>query len=250
MKYSFQVISDIHLEAGTYHNIKAKAPYLLLAGDIGYPESRIFQDFIKQCAKKFEKIFYTSGNHEYYQSKKNNHKTMKEIDAIITDICNQYNNVYYLQNNYYDLECLRIVGSTLWSDIKDSDSTINDYMNIYKTDKQLITISDILDMYNKNKDYIKGIIDTSEKPVLIMTHHLPSHKMILPVYESSTCKSFFASDLDHLFTPPVISWVCGHSHGFNRQMINGIPCIMNGIGYPSEPRRGASLNYVFEYNGI
>ena len=120
MKYTFQLLSDLHLEVGTYHNIKAKAPYLLLAGDIGYPESRIFQDFIKQCSKKFDKVFYTAGNHEYYNSK----KSIDEIDAIIMDVTSQYSNVHYLQNSYYDLEDLRIVGSTLWSDVKESDSMI------------------------------------------------------------------------------------------------------------------------------
>jgi len=101
-------------------------------------------------------------------------------------------------------------------------------------------------MYNKIKNYLQSIIELSDKPLLIMTHHLPSYSMILQVYESSNCKSHFASDLHHLFKPPVIAWVCGHSHGFNKKMINDIPCIVNAIGYPSEPRRDASLNYVFE----
>jgi predicted phosphodiesterase len=244
MKYTFQLISDIHLEMGTYFNIKPKAKYLLLAGDIGYPESRIYQDFMKQCSKKFDKVFYTSGNHEYYHR----NKSIEEIDIIIKEICSQYDNIHYLQNDYYDFEDLRIVGSTLWSDVKDTDMMINDYSNIHTADKQFITISDTLQMYNKNKEYIESIVESSQKPVLIMTHHLPSYEMILPIFESSSspCKSHFASNLDYLFKKPVATWVCGHSHGFNKKIINEIPCIMNSIGYPSEPRRGSSPNFVFE----
>lgn len=245
MKYNFQLISDVHLEMGFYHSIKPKAPYLLLAGDIGYPETQIFRDFIKQCSKKFVKVFYTSGNHEYYQCKKNGHKCIEEIDVIIAEVCAQFENVYYLQNSYYDFDDLRIVGSTLWSDV-DTELMINDYTSIYKSDRDLITTSDTVQMYNKNKEYLENVIEASQKPVLIMTHHLPSYQMILPIYETSPYKSHFASDLNYLFKKPVIGWVCGHSHGFNRQMINGIKCIINAIGYTSEPRRGASINFAFD----
>lgn len=246
--YKFQLLSDLHLEMGTYYNIKPKAPYLLLAGDIGYPESQIFKDFIKQCSKKFNKVFYTSGNHEYYQTKENK-KSIEEIDSIIKNICNQYNNVFYLQNEYYDLDNnIRIVGSTLWSNVINTENLTNDYSYIYKSDKNNITINDTIEMFNNNKEYIQSIIQYSDKPIIIITHHLPSYKMILPKFELSEYKSYFASDLDNLFKYPIITWVCGHSHGFNKIFINNIPCIMNGLGYPSEPRYGASLNFTFEYN--
>ena len=246
-KYTFQLISDVHLEMGTYHVIKPRAPYLLLAGDIGYPESQIYKDFIKRCSKKFEKVFYISGNHEYYQNNKCSQKSIEEIDDYIKDICRQYNNVYYLQNNYYAFDDLLIVGSTLWSDIENSClSDLSDYSKIYHDKNELLTVNDSTHMFNKNKEYIQSIIETSVKNVLVMTHHLPSYKMILPEFESSPYKSHFASDLEYLFRPPVVAWVCGHAHGFNKQCINNIPCIMNGIGYPSEPRRGASLNFTFD----
>ena len=244
MKYTFQLLSDIHLEMGTYHNIKPKAPYLLLVGDIGYPETRIYQDFMKQCSKKFEKVFYVSGNHEYYQSK-HKCKSIDEIDAIIEDICKHYD-IHYLQNSSYDFEDLKIVGSTLWSDVLITDELTNDYLSIYKTKNKHIKVADTLEMYRMNKEYLTTTIETSDKPLLIMTHHLPSYKMILPVYETSLCKSHFASHLDNLFKKPLVAWVCGHSHGFNKQIINNIPCIMNSIGYPSEQRKGASTSFVLE----
>jgi hypothetical protein len=111
----------------------------------------------------------------------------------------------------------------------------------------LINISDIIKKYNKNKDYLTSVIENSKKPLLIITHHLPSFEMILSEYDTSPCKSHFASDLNHLFKKPVIGWICGHSDGFNEK-INNIPCIMNSIGYPSEPRRNSSLNYTISFN--
>lgn len=242
MQYSFQLISDIHLESGRYVTLKRKAPYLLLAGDIGYPSSQIYQDFMKQCSKKFDKLFYTSGNHEYYDK----YKSITDIDKIIHNTCQQYDNVHYLQNSYYDLDGLRIVGSTLWSDVQDTEPVINDYSNIRKSLYEFVTIQDTIQMFNKNKEYIESVITMSDKPILIMTHHMPSYEMILPEFQASDCKSHFTSHLDYLFKKPVVTWVCGHGHGFNSKMINDIPCIMNAVGYPSEPRRGASLDYVFK----
>ena len=119
---------------------------------------------------------------------------------------------------------------------------------MYKNDKELLTASDIRMMHAQSKEYIERSSKSSGKAVLIMTHHLPSYQMILPIYEGSAYKSYYASDLDYLFKEPVIAWVCGHSHGFYKKLINGIPCIMNGLGYPSEPRRGADLNYVIEFD--
>ncbi len=70
-----------------------------------------------------------------------------------------------------------------------------------------------------------------------MTHHLPSYQMILPDYKLSMSKSHFASNLDYLFQTPIVTWVCGHSHGFNKKKINNISCIINGTGYPFDTRR-------------
>lgn len=248
MKHKFQLLSDLHLEAGTYFSINPKAKYLLLAGDIGYPQSRIYQDFMRQVSKKFEKVFYTSGNHEYYQSAKSEHKSMKDIDNIIREVCGQYENVYYLQNNYYDFDDLRIVGTTLWTDVSNVHTDTNDYSMIYTEADKLITANDVICMYNKNKEYLENIIASSDKPLLIMTHHLPSYDMISEVYKEPPyipCYPHYASHLDHLFRYPVTTWVCGHSHGFVRQLINDIPCIINAVGYPSEPRKGASTTFTF-----
>lgn len=247
MNISFQIISDIHLETGIYHQLKPKAPYLILAGDIGYPETQIYKDFMKQCSKKFKKIFYTSGNHEYYNKNNKNIKSIQEIEESIKTVCLQFDNIYYLQNSYYDLDDnLRIVGTTLWSDIKIHKDDFNDYSNIYKSDKQLITTIDTINMFNKNKEYLENIIRSSDKNILIITHHLPSYEMILSEYKFSEYISYYASNIEYLFKKPVIGWVCGHSHGFNKKNINDIPCIINAIGYSSEPRKGASLNYTIE----
>ena len=66
--YQFQLISDIHLEFGAIKKISKCADYLILAGDIGYPDQKLFKDFLSNTSKIFNKVFYVAGNHEYYQN--------------------------------------------------------------------------------------------------------------------------------------------------------------------------------------
>lgn len=65
--YKFQLISDIHLEFGACKQIKKYAYYLIIAGDLGYPEHKLFKEFLLNVSKTFNTVFYVSGNHKYYQ---------------------------------------------------------------------------------------------------------------------------------------------------------------------------------------
>lgn len=69
----FQIASDIHTE---FYNIDAidfpyitpKAEYLLLAGDIGCPNTHkeTYIKFLDETSRNFKKIFLIAGNHEMY----------------------------------------------------------------------------------------------------------------------------------------------------------------------------------------
>jgi hypothetical protein len=37
-----------------------------------------------------------------------------------------------------------------------------------------------------------------------------------------------------LFRPPVVGWICGHTHTGMKRYIHGIPCCVNPYGYPQE----------------
>lgn len=247
----FQLISDLHLEfCKTIPNIIPKASYLLLAGDIGYPESDIFSYFLKDVSKKFEILFFTPGNHEYYQNFKNgeNIKTKDELDIIMKEKCKEYHNIVYLNKKSYELDNINIIGATLWSKVKQSDNLINDYCQIYKYDNKNISISNVLKLHEEDLEFIKGEIKKSFKPNLIMTHHLPSKHLIISEYLARYPKyvSHFSSDLVNLIDPKYISsWVCGHSYAHVDKIINGVNCYINAIGYPSEKYRGSTLDFTF-----
>ena len=57
-----QYISDIHLETINNEDFNKflipNAPYLVLGGDIGYPRSQKFKNFISYCSKFWKEVFY------------------------------------------------------------------------------------------------------------------------------------------------------------------------------------------------
>ncbi|KAH9845881.1 ser thr protein phosphatase [Teratosphaeria destructans] len=65
----FQFMSDLHLERTAYaaFNIPSKAPYLILAGDIGrFADRTHLFAFLEEQCQKFERVLYVPGNHEFY----------------------------------------------------------------------------------------------------------------------------------------------------------------------------------------
>ena len=99
-----QVCSDIHLETGDikesdFKNILIKsAEILVLAGDIGSPFDKIYEQFILFCSSIFTKVLLITGNHEYYNY------TICKTDNKIEEICLLYDNVIYLNNKIYEYD--------------------------------------------------------------------------------------------------------------------------------------------------
>jgi hypothetical protein len=255
--YRFQLISDIHLEFKAKINISQIADYLILAGDIGYPEQELFGKFLANASKLFKKVFYVAGNHEYYQTwkKGQNENTIDEINIKIQQqINNCSTNIYFLNNDTHDIDDkLRIVGTTLWSNITNPISNTNDVYEIYSSKDTLVTNDYLTSKHLENVDFIKyqihkAILDN--KKLLVISHHLPSYQLILEKYNKAypKFKSHFASDLDQIIESPIKVWCAGHSHGFNHKKINDVDCYVNAYGYTHEERNGAMLDFSFEFN--
>jgi predicted phosphodiesterase len=243
----FQVLSDIHLEfRKNVNNISqlisipfdSKNINLLLAGDIGYPTDERFWTFIKSCSEYYRRVYFVTGNHEYYRQ--DDEMTMDQIDDIIKENVKKYDNVYFLHNStIYDEENdATIIGSTLWSYIPHQwlyyiESTINDYNLIY-TKTWKLTAPDSVKLYEKNVDWLKKAIKDAKGKIIIMTHHLPTFKLVHEKYVGSVINHAFASNLEYLTNENVKYWVCGHTHNKMTADIDTCKYVVNPFGYPSE----------------
>lgn len=266
----FYVASDIHLEFHT--SIEAFTTKILdeilddpienrilfLCGDIGHPFKQSYSDFMKFCSNNFKYVLIISGNHEYYDRENHTH-TMDEIDNQIDMIVKSYSNLYFLNNSYCVLSELRIivVGSTLWSklDIKTTYKAVNDFINIVTTESKKtnsnLTIQEYNELHTTQLNYLCENVaeiaklrknDSYDNMIMIvMTHHLPSYKLIASQYEGNTINQFFATDLDNLIqslnADPyscISHWFCGHTHTRMETNIHGTNVIVNPYGHPHE----------------
>ncbi len=227
-------ISDIHLEflqkikpTWVSKLINSDADVLVLAGDIGYPMRTEYSDFLINVNKIFEKTFLITGNHEYYSSftiEQNNNK----IKQIIEE--NNLANVKFLLNEYEDYKGYRFVGSTLWSKIYNPNFLINDFKQIPG-----LTVEKYNMLHQDSINFIDKTIKETPKPIIMITHHLPSHSLTDPKYASyADYNQCFSSDLDHIIKEPIKAWFYGHTHIPSFKEINGVKLLCNPIGYPEE----------------
>ncbi len=246
-----QYVSDIHLE---FYNtlpdkliFKPEAEVLCLAGDIGFPYSSRYEEFLAKMSERFRKVFLITGNHEYYNAQGNRHHTMEEIEERIRQIIKtcKLDNVTYLDNEYEDYEGYRFVGSTLWSkcEVPIVEHCVNDFRAIKEMN---------VDLYNElhqiSREFLKSsVVTKSLLPVIVMTHHLPSFQLVAEEYKNHThLNKYFASKSDDLFVPTIKAWIYGHTHiGSDRVSKIGIRFVCNPIGYPGE-NEGDPMTRILE----
>lgn len=239
----FQFISDLHLEFLKPKLVHIKkflipsAPNLLILGDLVPPTHPNFKLFFDYYSPLFEHIYYVSGNHEYYSK-----KTYFEIEDCLKNECSKYPNVHYLNNQSILLENDNIVilGTTLWSNTLNNKYIkydMNDYYKIYEKENKNVTTKFTTNLHLQAVEWLNSELELHrDKTILVLTHHLPSFKMIHEKYKDSQINDGFASHLDDIMNTHsnIKYWLCGHTHSAIHIRINQTECITNPCGYPGE----------------
>ena len=226
-----QYFSDLHLEwfkKGIQKFLQLflhpQAPVLVLAGDIGNPFDPLYAEFLYCVSVKFQKVFLVSGNHEYYGH------TVDEADSCICNVVHTFPNVSYLNNSSEDYEGYRFVGSTFWSYVTDDDLLTNDFLKI-----KGMTTSAYNDLHQKARQFVLAEQkNAKDKKLVVITHHLPSSRLVDPIYAHSPFQHCFSSASDDLISRPVVCWFYGHTHRRRTDQINGVSFYCNPVGYPGE----------------
>jgi len=241
-----QVTSDIHLEFGPADELlKPSAPYLALLGDIGLvcaneKQTKQYEELIDNTAAKFKKVFVLAGNHEYY------HGDLDEVNNVIRSICEKYENVVFLQRNSFEIEGVRIIGSTLWTYIPEKSRqylqyAMNDYNCIKTKDEERVAISlspeHTIKLHEEDvayfKEEIKKAADANQH-VIAMSHHAPITKFGFIQPKDAPIKSANGTDLMHLMGDNVKAWLYGHTHMFHDGVHSGTRIVTNPHGYTTE----------------
>lgn len=214
----FQYMSDLHLERiKSFPRIRPTARHLALLGDIGHPHTQNYRDFLSYCSHSYERTYLLAGNHEYYGGK------VHEVQHNINRICDPLGNVFFLQQRASENDGITIAGCTLWSNISEKTTPVlNDFRSIF-TDQGLLTHQDYLRIHQHDVNWLTSVITTAKQPLIVLTHHLPSYRIIGKRYAKHKHQDAFATSLDYLIKGPHLqAWLCGHSHDNIEGTINGV----------------------------
>lgn len=228
-------MSDLHLEMrNVVFEFPQKAPILMLAGDVGDPDSDIYKLFLNKQADRFEKVFVCKGNHECYG------KSLCQADELIQNICDERDNLIYLNRTSYDLDDdYVILGTTLWSEMSDDErSDIGCFLGDMRHIKDW-SFDQNNWQHAKEVSWLKHAIkevERREKLAVVMTHHCPSFRgTVAPQHIGNSLSTAFCTDLEDLMQLPVSHWICGHTHtSFNLLFNNECRLVSNQRGYPEE----------------
>lgn len=219
-----QYVSDIHLERmKSFPRIESHGNILTLLGDIGSPMKQNYSDFLKYCAGNWDLTILLAGNHEYWSK-----YSMEEINDEIHSICNKFNNVVFLNNDKIQLDKYNILGTTLWSKTRErSELRGND---LIKINGKPIGSNGLNSLHDQALTFLKDNLNDNKENI-VLSHFLPTFKLVIDKYKNYPNPDRFASDLDHMIKKPIKLWLCGHSHCNYNIMINDVFCGINAYPY-------------------
>ena len=236
--FKLQYVSDLHIDTHKYMPIiKPLSKYIAICGDIAQPYATNYKKFIQEQSRKFEKVFIVPGNHDFDLGVMYRRDYANKWEPVIKNICSDYKNVYYLNCNTHQLDDnILIAGSILWS-----RPTFTKYqINSQRFSKNLNHIIEHQIEHQKHVDWISNTIeDNKDKKIIILTHFVPTFKLIEKKYLNNGSKqnTWFATDLEYLIKNPVKAWICGHTHSVMTCDVNNVQCAVNAYG------NGATYHY-------
>lgn len=242
-----RVFSDLHLEFGIDGIIKClnvcnefSTKYTILAGDItNFSKSKtILTNFVGAIKPYTENIIYVLGNHEYYES---HGKKVDEVKEHYQKLSNELG-ITLLENNSIETDDFVFYGCTMWTDPSlYAYSSMND-SNWFKSREE------VSKLHHESKSKLTNFVNNylSPKPLVVVTHHLPSFSLIDEQYKIyGDLNTGFASNLDDIIKNPIKYWVYGHTHTPNNRVINGVNLLCNSMGYPKESKRRTFKDLTF-----
>ena len=233
-----QLWSDLHLEfypdwggrfLDTHH---PAAETLVLAGDITSAVYREPLDLVfASTSMRWKHVIYVPGNHEFYKT------SLPEGWANIKAAAASRPNVHVLDNEGVTLDGVRFFGGTGWYPEISLHS-----LAPYEVDTDMLKrcFSDFRfirefepAVYMSRKGLADGLYAINEHPDVVVTHHLPDERCVVPRYRGDALNCFFVSDLDVETVAPKL-WLHGHTHSSVDVTIGATRVLANPHGYKRE----------------
>jgi predicted phosphodiesterase len=215
------------------------ADYLLIAGDIGGHQ---YIDRIHKVADQYKKVYLVMGNHDYYNKYKTYRDMAKKFHNKTKDT-----NIHFLDMSSDSNDDFTIRGATLWTNMDEGNPLAANrlrhsfpdfkYINWRKEKGQrpeVFTPENSLRLHEMEVEYLETFDDPAGKPIITMTHHIPSTLLADKKWNGNPWNPAFSSDgLDHIIESSDV-WVYGHTHDPYDAEFLGCRMVCNPRGYPFE----------------
>jgi 3',5'-cyclic AMP phosphodiesterase CpdA len=237
------IISDIHLEFGKFRHSPPESDVVVLSGDIAVGLAGI-----EWAQKTFDcPVVYVAGNHEFYSNRVlHEHYDKMRQKAAGT-------NVRFLQNEAAEIDGVRFLGCTLWTDfdlygnspvaLVVAQQKVNDFQQVKLGYRKPFTSSDALVEHMVSRQFMR---DEFEKgfpgKTVVCTHHAPSELSVHERYQNDKLTPAYASRLENfILTHDPVLWTHGHLHNSVDYEIGDTRVVCNPRGYV-----GHELNSDFD----
>jgi len=226
-RLKIQFFSDIHLEFGQFDPSPTDADVIVAAGDIGVGLQGI--EWLKQLGKP---TIYVAGNHEYYGG------DLVHTRVAIAELTAS-SRVSFLENETLELDGVRFLGATLWTDYHDGDREVmeqaklqmNDYQQIRCASRPL-TPDQLYDINWESRFWLARELGVPYPgKTVVVTHHAPTMRS-WPRSNPSDYRATYCNDLDDFFARYDIDvWVHGHVHAVVDHQQERTRVVCNPRGY-------------------
>jgi Icc-related predicted phosphoesterase len=269
--------SDVHLEFGDLEFTNEGADVLVLAGDImiaqylydhttdsiqrsidlgnklgdKQKEAIKYRNFLARASAQFKHVIVIAGNHEFYHG-----RWYQALETMKIE-CNQFANIYFLEDQVKEIDDVMFVGATLWTDMNKNDwhtkyqvkQGMSDF-RIIKNDKNgyhSLHPDDVIVRHNKSLEFIKNTVANTSKKVVVVTHHAPSDLSVAECYKDQLLMNgAYRSNLEEVIMDSNITlWCCGHVHWRHMYYLNDALVVCNPRGYHGH--EAIAHNYNFKY---
>lgn len=257
----FVLMSDLHLEFQGHNPVQfPQADVLVLAGDVLVAEdlrrftrddvvlpheqprgvsAQRYREFLDDVTTRYAHVVYVAGNHEFYHG-----KFTQTLDVLRNE-AQHYQNLYFLEDSWVDVEDVRFLGGTLWTDCNNHDPHtmlvlqygMNDYRVITNDHAGYTKLRPVhtLQRHVRTRQFIQENIAPK---TVVVTHHAPSSQSVSSEFKDDyDLNGGYASDLTEFILdhPQIAYWCHGHMHHQQDYPVGDYTRVLcNPRGYPRQ----------------
>lgn len=239
------LISDLHLDTWGMQSPICDAHACAILGDVH--EGLNGYDFVRRIADT-KPVMLVLGNHEFYLS------SLKDTYAAWEEKAKKHGNIFLLQNSTHQINDVRFIGATLWTDFGRNPLLMIQGMGVTKDflyinndeGDDLITAQFLLDEHEKSRAFIQQEVEKEfSGKTVVLTHHAPSYACVPEKYIGHQHNYMFCSDLDNIMAYNKIDfWAHGHMHTKTDTMLCETRLLCNPRGSNKYPNLDFDPNFV------